>query len=102
MAKVDPYLHAVLVLYGAGKEVSADAIKAVVKAAGVEADDAKAKVLAEAVKGVNVEDLIKEAAVAPAAAAPAPAAAPAEAKKEEKNEEKSEADAAAGLANLFG
>ncbi len=105
MTKVDPYLHAVLVLFGAGKEVSADAILAVVKAAGAEADEAKAKVLAEAVKDVSIEELVKEAAVAPVAAAPAaaPAAGAAEEKKEEKKDEgKSEADAAAGLANLFG
>ena len=104
--KVDPYLHAVLLLYGAGKEVSAEAITAVVKAAGVEADEARAKVLAEAVKDLNIEDLIKEASVAVAAPAAAPAASQqqqqqAEEKKEE-SEEKKEEEAAAGLASLFG
>ncbi len=102
MTKVDPYLHAVLLLHGAGKEVSKDALVSVLKAGGVEADDAKAKVLAEAVKGANFEELLKNATVvsqAPAAAA----AAPAEAKKEEKKEEKkTEAEAAEGLASLFG
>lgn len=101
--KVDPYLHAVLVLHGAGKEVSQEAIVAVVKASGAEVDEARAKVLAEAVKGVNFEDLLKQStmvAAAPAAAAPAAA----EAKKEEKKEDegKKEEQAAEGLANLFG
>jgi large subunit ribosomal protein L12 len=102
--KVDPYLHAVLILHGAGKEVTKESLLSVLSAAGVSADDAKAKVLAEAVKGVNFEDLLK-AAAAPVAVAAAPAAAGgAEAKKEEKKEDaaKSEAAASEGLASLFG
>lgn len=105
MAKVDPYLHAVLLLHGAGKEVSQEGIVAVMKAAGAEADDAKAKVLSEAVKGVDFEDLLKNvatAAAAPAAAAPAAAGAAAEPEEEEVSEEKKEEQAAEGLANLFG
>ena len=105
MTKVDPYLHAVLLLHGAGKEVSQEGIVAVMKAAGAEADDAKAKVLAEAVKGVDFEDLLKNVATVAAAPAAATAAAPAEEKKaeeEEVSEEKKEEQAAEGLANLFG
>jgi len=103
MTKVDPYLHAVLVLHGAGKEVTQHGIVAVIKASGAEADEARAKVLAEAVKGVNFEDLLKQSAMvaaAPAAAAPAAA----ESKKEEKKEDegKKEEQAAEGLASLFG
>ncbi len=103
MTKIDPYLHAVLLLHGAGKQVSKEGIVAVIKASGAEADEAKAKVLAEAVKGVNFEDILKQSmmvAAAPAAAAPA-AAAP---KKEEKKEDegKKEEQAAEGLASLFG
>jgi large subunit ribosomal protein L12 len=102
MTNVDPYLHAVLVLHGTGKEVSADSITSVLKAAGADADTARAKVLADAVKGVNFEDLLKAAAAAPvAAAAPAEAAAKPK-EEEEKDEGKTEAEAAAGLANLFG
>lgn len=100
--KIDPYLHAALLLQGAGKEISKDSLISVLKAAGVQVEDAKAQVLAEAVKGVNFEELLK-AAVAPVAAAPA--AAPAgEAKKEDKKEDsaKQEAAAAEGLASLFG
>ncbi len=102
MADVDPYLHAALVLYGAGKEISKENLVAVLKAAGAEVDDAKAKVLSEAVSGANIEELLKNATVA-VAAAPA-SAAPSESKKEEKKEDagKSEEQAAEGLANLFG
>ena len=101
MTKVDPYLHAVLLLHGAGKEVSASSITSVLKAAGAEHDEAKAKVLADAVKGANFEELLKNATVV--AAAPAAAPVHAEAKKEEKKDEgKTEAQAAEGLASLFG
>ncbi|MEM2949045.1 MAG: hypothetical protein QW590_02820 [Candidatus Bilamarchaeaceae archaeon] len=105
MTKVDPYLHAVLLLHGAGKEVTKDNILSVVRASGVDADEAKAKVLADAVKDVNFEDLLKSVAVAAAApAAAAPAAGGAAPKKEEKKEaeEKKEEQAAEGLASLFG
>jgi len=108
MGKVDPYLHAVLVLHGLGKEVTKDAIVAIIKAAGGEPDEAKASVVAEAVKDVNIDEAIEKAAVA-VAAAPAAAAPVAgeggeakEEKKEEESEEKKEEEAAAGLASLFG
>ncbi len=105
MAKVDPYLHAVLVLYGAGKEISEDGIVAVVKAAGIEPDGAKAKVLAEALKDANIEEMIESAAVVAAPVAQAPAAGEEKKeveKKEEESEEKKEEAAAEGLASLFG
>ena len=97
MTKIDPYLHAALLLQGAGKEITKDSLLSVLKAAGADANEAKATVLVEAVKGVNFEELLK------AAAAPV-AAAPAEHKKEEKKEDpaKQEAAAAEGLASLFG
>ena len=99
--KVDPYLHAALLLHGAGKEVSKDSIVAVLKASGAEVNEAKAQVLADSLKGVNIEEAIASAAVPVAAA---PAAAPAEQKKEEKKEDKKvdEAATADGLASLFG
>ncbi|MFA5108345.1 MAG: 50S ribosomal protein P1 [Candidatus Micrarchaeia archaeon] len=100
--KIDPYLHAALLLKGADKEISESSLSAVVKSAGVDVDSARAKVLAEALKGVDFEDVLK-AAAAPVAAAPVAAvAAP---KKEEKKEEdsaKREEQAAEGLSSLFG
>ncbi|MEM4295675.1 MAG: hypothetical protein QXI89_02270 [Candidatus Anstonellales archaeon] len=101
--KIDPYLHAVLLLYGAGQDVSAEKILSVIKAAGLQADEAKAKVLAEAVKGISIDELLKEATTAAVVAAPVQASAT-EAKEEKKaeKEEKKEEEAAAGLASLFG
>jgi large subunit ribosomal protein L12 len=101
--KIDPYLHAALLLKGAEKEITKDSLLSVLKAAGADANEAKASVLAEAVKGVNFEELLKAAAM-PVAAAPAAAPAAGEHKKEEKKEDpaKQEAAAAEGLASLFG
>jgi ribosomal protein L12E/L44/L45/RPP1/RPP2 len=101
--KIDAYLHAALVLKGAEKEITKENLVAVLKAAGANVEEAKAQVLAEAVKGVNFEELLKAAAM-PVAAAPASAAPAGEAKKEEKKEDpaKTEQAAAEGLASLFG
>ncbi|MFA5382557.1 MAG: 50S ribosomal protein P1 [Candidatus Micrarchaeia archaeon] len=103
MTKIDPYLHAALLLKGAEKDITDANILAILKAAGAEADAAKAKVLADAVKDVNWEDALKAPSmgVVPSMAV---AAAPAAAKKEEpaEDEGKKEEEAAAGLAGLFG
>lgn len=97
------YIYSAMLLHKAGKDITEDAVKAVLKAAGVEVEDARVKALVAALSGVDIEEAIKNAAVAaPVAAAPAASAAPAEEKKEEKKEEKSEESAAAGLGALFG
>ena len=91
------YVYAALLLHSAKKEVTEANVEAVLKGAGIEADKARAKALVSALSGVNIDEALKAAVVAPAAAAPA------EAKKEEKKEEKkTEEEAAAGLASLFG
>ena len=101
------YIYAALLLDAAGKEVSEDNIKSVVKAAGKEPDEAMAKSVVSALKGVNIKDVIKNAQTMQAmqSAAPAPAhAAGGEKKKEEAqaDEKKGEEEAASGLASLFG
>ena len=100
------YIYRALVLHAAGKAVDEDAIADVLKSAGVERDAAKIKSLTASLEGVNIDEAIASAAIAPvAAAAPAAGAAPAEVPKsaeEDKKEEVSEDDAAAGLAALFG
>lgn len=101
------YIYSAMVLYAAGKEITEDAIAAILKAAGVEADAAKIKALTASLEGVNIEEAIASASVmaaAPAAAAgAAPAAAAEEAPAEEAEEEAvSEEEAAAGLSALFG
>ena len=101
------YVYAALLLDAAGKEISEKSIEEVVKAAGMQPDEAQAKAVAASLKGVNIKDVIKNAqsmqvaAAAPAAAAPAGGHAAKE-KKDEKEEKKSEEEAAGGLAGLFG
>jgi large subunit ribosomal protein L12 len=98
------YIYAALLLDAAGKEVNETNLVSVVKAAGINPDEAMAKSVAHSLKGVNIKDVIKNAQSMQMAAPAAPAAAgAAPAKKEEKVEEKmSEEQAAGGLASLFG
>ena len=102
------YIYSAMVLYSAGKDITEDAIQAILTAAGVEPDAAKIKALVASLDGVDIKEAIASAAVAaPAAAAAAPAvaaaAAEAPAKEAEPEEEAvSEEEAAAGLSALFG
>ncbi len=99
------YVYAALLLDAAGKEVTEKSLMEVVKAAGMSPDEARAKAIVTSLKDVNIKEVIKNASAAPVAAAPsaAPAHAGAEHKKAEpKEEQKSEAEAAGGLASLFG
>lgn len=102
------YIYSAMVLYSAGKDITEDAVKAVLTAAGVDADAAKIKALVASLEGVDIKEAIASAAVAAPVAAAAPAAgaaaaadAPAAAAEPEE-EEVSEEEAAAGLSALFG
>ena len=101
------YIYAAMILHKAGKEINEENVSQILKAAGVEADQARVKALVAALSEVDIEEAIKAAPtmVAPVAAAPA-AEAPAEEKKEEKKkeeeEEKKEEAALEGLGALFG
>jgi large subunit ribosomal protein L12 len=101
------YVYAALLLDAAGKEINEKNIEDVVKAAGMQPDEAQAKAIAASLKGVNIKDVIKNAQTMQVhAAAPAAGAAPAQAEKKEQKSEKAEAkkeeEAAGGLAGLFG
>ena len=103
------YIYAAMLLHKAGKEITTNAVKAVLTAAGVHVDEARVKALVAALEGVNIDEAVKKAATVTAvAAAPAAAsgAAPGgEAKKEDKKKEdskKADESAAAGLGALFG
>jgi len=93
------YVYAAMLIHKAGGKVTEEAVKNVLEAAGAKAEDARVKALVGALEGVNIDEAIKKAAIAPVAAAAAPAAEKAPAKKEEK---KSEEQAFAGLGALFG
>ncbi|WP_457556040.1 50S ribosomal protein P1 [Candidatus Pyrohabitans sp.] len=104
------YVYAAMLLHAAGQEINEENLKAVLSSAKIEVDEARVKALVAALEGVDIDEAIKQAAVAapaaaPAAAAAAPEEAPAEEeKKEEKKEEEepSEEEALEGLGALFG
>ncbi|HDP96127.1 MAG TPA: 50S ribosomal protein P1 [Euryarchaeota archaeon] len=102
------YVYSALLLHAAGKEIKEDSLTGILKAAGIEPDNARIKALTAALEGVNIEEAISTAVAMPGPAAAAPAASVAEKKEEEKKEKKeeekkvSEDEAAAGLGALFG
>jgi large subunit ribosomal protein L12 len=101
------YVYAALLLHKADKPVDETGVTSVLKAAGVEINEARVKALVAALEGVNIDEAISKAAfaAAPAAAAAAPAAgAPAAeaAPAEEKKKEEEEATGMEGLSALFG
>jgi len=102
------YVYAALLLHKLKQDVNEANISSVVKASGTEVNEAQVKSLVAALADVNIDDAVKAAPVAVAAAAPA-ADAPAdakggEAKKEKapKDDGKTEEAAMEGLSSLFG
>jgi large subunit ribosomal protein L12 len=91
------YIYAALLLHKVGKEVSEEALKKVIAATGSDVDESKVKVLVASLKGVNIDEKLANASLAAAPAVPTEAAKPVEEKKEEPK-----AEAAEGLASLFG
>ncbi|MFQ5969112.1 MAG: 50S ribosomal protein P1 [Nitrososphaerales archaeon] len=101
------YVYAALLLHKLKQQVNEANVKKVVKATGVEPDDARIKALVAALSEVNIEEALKSTPVPVAPASSAAQAAPAEAKGEKKKEEKKdekkgEEEALAGLSALFG
>jgi len=94
------YVYSALLLHSAKQPISEDGVKKVLAGAGIHADEGKVKALVASLEGVNIDDAIKNAAVAMAA----PAAGAAQEKKEvpKEDESKKQEEAAAGLSALFG
>ena len=91
------YIYAALLLHKLGQQVTEDSVKKVVSAAGAKVDESKVKVLVASLTGVNIDEQLANAAIAAAPAASSAAEKPKEEKKEEPK-----AEAAEGLASLFG
>jgi len=103
------YVYAALLLHKLKKEVNEANISSVVKASGTDVNEAQVKSLVAALADVNIDDAVKAApvavaAAAPAADAPAADAAGGDAKKEKapKDSGKTEEAAMEGLSSLFG
>ncbi len=100
------YIYAAMLIHKAGGKVDEATVKKVLEAAGVKSDETRIKALVASLQGVNIDEAVKKAAVAPVAIAAAPAGEAKAEKKEEKKsaaeEKKQEEAAAAGLSALFG
>ncbi len=97
------YVYGALLLHSAGKDINEANMQKVIDAAGVSADKAQIKALVANLEGVDIDEAVKAAVVAPVAAS-APASGSEEKKEEKKaeEEEKKAEEAAAGLGSLFG
>ncbi len=98
------YVYAALLLHKLQKDVNEENVSSVVKASGAEVNEAQVKALVAALADVDIDEAVKAAPVAVAAAA-APAAgdaAAAPAAEEKKEEPKNEEAAMEGLSSLFG
>ena len=97
------YVYAALLLHKLGKNVDEANLSSVVKASGAEVNEAQVKSLVAALADINIDDAVKAAPVAVAAAPAADAPAAGGGAKEEKKEEpKNEEAAMEGLSSLFG
>jgi large subunit ribosomal protein L12 len=98
------YVYAALLLHKLDKEVNEANLTSVVKASGADVNDAQVKSLVAALADVNIDEAVKAApvAVAAAAAPAADAAAAPPAAEEKKKEPKNEEAAMEGLSSLFG
>ena len=96
------YVYSALLINKLGSEMSRERVLKVIEAAGGKSDDMKARALLAALEGVNIEEVIKQAAIPVAAPAEAKAEAKEDKKKSQEDEKKAEENAAVGLGALFG
>lgn len=96
------YVYAAMLIHKAGGKVNEATVKKVLEAAGAKADDTRIKALVAALDGVNIDEAIEKAAIAPVAVAAAAPASAAEKKEEKVEEKQDDGAAAAGLGALFG
>ena len=107
------YIYGALLLHSTGSKVDEAKLKKVLEEAGATPDPARVKALVSSLKGLNIDEVLKNAASMATVAAPAAEAAPSQAKPKKKKEEKAEEekeekeeageqDAMAGLSSLFG
>lgn len=98
------YVYTAMLLHSAENEINEKNVGAVLKAAGVSADDARVKALVASLGDVDIGEAMSAAIAAPVAAAPGAPAADAAAPAEEAaaEEEEDEDSSFEGLGSLFG
>jgi len=92
-------IYAALLLHKAGKEINQENLTKVIAAVGEHVDESKVKSLVASLKGVDIENELKNASVV---ASSVPASGTHAEKKEEAPKEEKKAAAAEGLSALFG
>ena len=92
-------IYASMLLHKVGQQVNEENLKKVLHATGSKVDESQVKAVVAALEGVNIDEVIKGAAMQPVAAVKTEEQ-PKEDKK--KDDKKDEAQAAAGLGALFG
>jgi large subunit ribosomal protein L12 len=96
------YVYSALLLHSAKQAVNEENVKKVLQAVSITPDQAKVKALIASLEGVNIDEVVKEAAMAPVAAGPAAGAGEKKKEEPEEDEGKKAEEAAAGLSALFG
>ena len=99
------YMYAAMLLHSAGKEISEDAVKNTLTAAGIDADISRIKALVAALAEVDIDEALKAPVFAAGAAPTATLAALEEEAAEEEEaveEEQEEEEDLQGLGALFG
>ena len=99
------YVYTAMLLHSAENEINEKNVGAVLKAAGVSADDARVKALVASLSDVDIGEAMSAAIAAPVATAPAATSAAAEAAPAEEAAAEEEEDDGAGfegLGSLFG
>ena len=99
------YVYSAMLLHSAENEINEKNVGAVLKAAGVSADDARVKALVASLSDVDIGEAMSAAVAAPVATAPAATSAAADAAPAEEAAAEEEEDDGAGfegLGSLFG
>ncbi|MEM4330794.1 MAG: 50S ribosomal protein L12 [Candidatus Pacearchaeota archaeon] len=93
------YIYAALLLHKLGQAINEENLKKVISATGTTVDENKVKVVVASLSGINIDEQLANASLVTASSQPSQQTV--EAPKEEKKEEP-KAEAAEGLAALFG
>ena len=98
------YVYSALLIHKLGVELTGDRVKKVIEAAGGKSDDIKSRALLAALDGVNIDEIIKQAAIPMATqqTTEVKIEAKEDKKKSQEEEKKAEEAASAGLGALFG
>ena len=100
------YLHAALLLHSSNQDITEKSIENIIKAAGIEPDEAKIKSLVAALADVDIDDVLSKASMTamPVAAVASDSGSSSikEATESKEEEEEEEEGDDLGLSSLFG